>query len=431
MTLLKLRITAKSPLAFPERKAGTQFRRSLGYIPGASIYGALGTELGTQYKHEKDTFKQLFHSLRCHNAYPAWPDDPWSRPLPMTAMAPKATDQPPPPQDMLIERVCYERLQPAALIFSPTDDKGRVWETVTGFYAPPGSDDVSEQVMRKVDQRVFTRVAINRRRGTAEDQLLYSPLALSEVNTSRVYHWEKDTSSQQEIATSVKDDFWSLFLGSVTVPDGNSEVIQAVAQITRLGGRSTSGMGLVEVNAEEREPETATEIQQRVEQLTARFTQRIAWYEDFGSNEEWHLTGSLFTITLLSDAILYEKGWLPTMVLTSEMLQEATRVYAQRLGDSITTCKAGIEATLVRSFAAYGVVGGWNVMWNTHKPAEISTQMGSVFLFSTTQPLDADACTLLAMLQQDGIGERRAEGYGQLRVCDEFHMEYAWGGTNA
>jgi CRISPR-associated protein Csx10 len=57
--------------------------------------------------------------------------------------------------------------------------------------------------------------------------------------------------------------------------------------------------------------------------------------------------------------------------------------------------------------------------------------MGSVFLFSTEQPLDADAYALLAMLQQDGIGERRAEGYGQLRVCDEFHMEYAWGGTNA
>ena len=31
-------------------------------------------------------------------------------------------------------------------------------------------------------RRVLTRVAINRRRGTAEDQRLYSPLVLSEVS---------------------------------------------------------------------------------------------------------------------------------------------------------------------------------------------------------------------------------------------------------
>ena len=84
--LLELTITAEGPLAFPERRFGEQFRASLGYVPGGAIYGALGF-------HTFDAAR--FRALRCHNAYPIAPGDPWSRPLPLSALQPKGTEDAP------------------------------------------------------------------------------------------------------------------------------------------------------------------------------------------------------------------------------------------------------------------------------------------------------------------------------------------------
>jgi CRISPR-associated protein Csx10 len=116
--------------------------------------------------------------------------------------------------------------------------------------------------------------------------------------------------------------------------------------------------------------------------------------------------GTIFTINLLSDAILFEQGWLPTNELSAEMLKDLT----------------GIDARLVRSFTTTTTVGGWNVSWQRPKPTAVATTMGSVFVFQVTGKLTDAHYMALARLEQDGIGERRAEGYGQIRICDEFHL---------
>ncbi|KPV53214.1 hypothetical protein SE17_10960, partial [Kouleothrix aurantiaca] len=66
--LVPITIEALSPLAFPERKPGVQFRSSLQYVPGAAIYGALGMLLGKAL--DAEAFGKLFREIRCHNAYP-------------------------------------------------------------------------------------------------------------------------------------------------------------------------------------------------------------------------------------------------------------------------------------------------------------------------------------------------------------------------
>jgi CRISPR-associated protein Csx10 len=414
MKLLTIEITARSPLAFPERKAGTQFRRSLDYVPGATIYGALGAQLGPRYEGTEEEFRALFRAIRCHNAYPAWLGDEWSRPLPATAEKPKGkTDDV--LTDTLIERVCCEKLQPPAYLFSLTDSEGRAQEGARGYHAPARADDLRQQIQRSVTQRVLTRVAINRRRGTAQEGLLYSPLVLSEVTTMRTYQWNEQTQREQ----AVKTDFPTRFLGSVALPDGCDLSIftDALHAITFLGGRTTSGLGQVEIRVRDAaeagsSAEDAQTVRERVEALTAAFRQRAPLYEHFGGGG-WSANGSIFTINLLSHAILYEHGWQPTMVLTGAMLEEAT----------------GVRAKLLRSFATSGHAGGWHIQWGAPKPSEVSTLMGSVFVFQTEQgqELETTEYERLARLQQAGIGERRAEGFGQVRICDEFHINSAFG----
>ncbi len=380
MELLPLHITALAPLAFPPRKPGTQFRASLPYVPGTAMYGALGMHMGAQGTFES----QLFRDIRCHNAYPAYADDPWVRPLPMTAIQPKGAADDTPPVDALVSRACWERQQPAALIYAPTDDDGRPWEAAGATFYTLKNGKIEQ---RSVTQRTLTRVAINRRRGTAEDQRLYSLLALNEVT------------EQQP----------TRFCGSLVCPTGKAIEMQAALEaLTHLGARQTTGLGAVQVtlSAGVHTFEPVAEIQRRVQAMTTRFQQQAALYEKLGG-APWPITAeTIFTVNLLSDAILLAQGWVPTHELSADMLAEAT----------------GIKAHLIRAFTTTSIVGGWNVSWQRPKASDVAVTMGSLFVFQADGPLNHDQYRALTQLQLDGIGERRAEGYGQIRICDEFHL---------
>ncbi|KPV54141.1 hypothetical protein SE17_05520, partial [Kouleothrix aurantiaca] len=245
------------------------------------------------------------------------------------------------------------------------------------------------------------RVSINRRRGTAEDTRLYSPLVLSETMEDR---------SKQLVPTR--------FCGSVAVPDGDTQVTAALADITHVGARQTTGVGAVDIlalPAIAREDSIAA-LQTRVEAMKQRFKKQAELYATLGGRD-WQ-PGTIFTVNLLSDAILYEQGWLPTNEINGEMLEEATRTFANN-GD---VAYQGVKARLIRAFTTTATVGGWNVSWQRPKQTAVATQMGSVFVFQAADGLSPDDYAALARLEHDGVGERRAEGYGQVRICDEFHL---------
>ena len=94
------------------------------------------------------------------------------------------------------------------------------------------------------------------------------------------------------------------------------------------------------------------------------------------------------------------------MVLTAPMLQE------------MTGCDTHVE--LVRSFASYDYVGGWNAAWGLPKEIDLITRMGSVFVFYTSE-IDS-WIPVLKTLEKVGIGRRREEGFGQILICGPFHL---------
>lgn len=382
MALLTFRITALAPLAFPERKPGVQFNASLPYVPGPAIYGALGQQLGP------DGFDEgLFRDLRCSNAYPCRPADTWVRPLPATAAKPKGA-RAAEARDSLVERVCWEQQEPPALLYAPTDGDGRPWEGAgAAFYTLNGAGAMAT---REVQQRVLTRVSIDRRRGTAQEGRLYSPLVISEV--------DQDQGEPTQ------------FLGRLVAPDAYVESIRAeLESITHLGARQTTGLGAVAITAlSPQAPDNADTVLGRIGRLTARFKAQAELNEALGG-KPWPTpiaNNSIFTLNLLSDAILLEDGWLPTQELGENLLEEAT----------------GVKARLLRSFTTTKTVGGWHSLWQRQKQANVAVVMGGVYVFQSATPLTPDACASLARLQLDGLGERRAEGFGQLRVCDDFHL---------
>ena len=75
---------------------------------------------------------------------------------------------------------------------------------------------------------------------------------------------------------------------------------------------------------------------------------------------------------------------------------------------------------LVRAYSGYDLRGGWNVAWGLPKDVDVVVPMGSVFVFWTRHPERWDEALL--DVERWGIGERTAEGFGQVRVCDAFHV---------
>jgi CRISPR-associated protein Csx10 len=395
--IIDVTITALSPLAFSERKPGEQYRNSLPFVPGGALYGALGALC---YSSER------FADIRCRNAYPLLPEarapGVQARPLPLTAIQRKGQDEAV-PRDALVERVCWERQQPPALIYAPTAPDGRPFEGVgKAFYTLTGAKGFTRHA---VPQRVLTRVAINRTTGTAEDQRLYSPLVLSEVVRDKGKDGEKDKDEDKVHPT--------VFRGTVVLPDGDETALKAfreiaqkaLREITHVGGRQTSGLGRISITAEPGVAEDAAAIKARVERLTKLFQEQAKRYQALGG-DAWDIPdGTIFTVNLLSDAILVEDGWLPTYTLSREMLEQAT----------------GIEVRLVRAFTGATIIAGWSMLWQRPKATAPGVTMGSLFVFQADQKLSDADYKALAQLQTDGIGERRQEGYGQIRICDEFH----------
>ncbi|MGH8567613.1 MAG: hypothetical protein ACREXU_06230 [Gammaproteobacteria bacterium] len=124
-----------------------------------------------------------------------------------------------------------------------------------------------------------------------------------------------------------------------------------------------------------------------------------------------------FTLTLLSDAIVRDESG-----------QHAATVGALLHG--LRACIPNGTLSDEDAFLRPEVVGGFNRRWGLPVPQVQALKMGSVFRLRvaglTTQGLKA----VLEELEAQGIGERRAEGYG--RVAVNWHAEEAkWAVSDA
>ena len=388
-TELAIEVTLKSPIVPGGRKPTGQVIEAVQHIRGGLLRGAVANAwLSDSENGEPDTdFKHLFLSDGAgifRNCYPG------SNVLPATAVGCKdfsgflAVGDADAAEkhgifDTLFERLVAERSDLFYHPSCPHCDDGRV-EAQGGFYAQ--SNGFYEK--RGVNTRLLTRVAINRQRNVAADELLYNLNAVDPL--------------------SAKGEEVSL-CGSARLP---SALVSKVAdtlenRVQRLGGGSSRGLGRVCVKV--KRSDDTDSLEQRIRDFNAALQRMCETYQRLPNVAVDAFDGTYFSLTLQSDAIL-EENWQKSMVLTAEMLQE------------MAGCK--FEVTLIRSFASYDYVSGWNSAWKLPKETDLVTRMGSVFVFRT---LDIDAwIPALKTLEEIGVGNRREEGFGQILVCDSFHL---------
>jgi len=404
MRRIQLKIKALSPLAIGRHKPGGSISEVETYIPGTVIRGAIAGLMirqanseGIDFANDPDSdFKTLFidGGAIFQNAYPAIAevsDDFQVRSevkfLPATALSAKGKSGFRPKGngvfDSLLDRFCAEQF---GQVYDPNCpvDGGRV-DPVKGFY----SSKQQQYAMHSTSTRLLTRVGINRSRATAEDQILYSTQVLEEFKRQNV---PMVFSSNILVVEAPAQEFF--------------QYLNHNANSLRLGGAVSRGLGKVELDLELRE--TATDLGDRLTQFNTALKERWQLWKLFdGTKADPSQERLFFTIGLQSDAILTEE-WRRITVISETMLRAA-------VGSSSENIR--LEA----SYSSYDYRSGWNTAWGLMKDTELMTDRGSVYLFSVDKREAEHWITPLTELENSGMGDRIAEGFGQVRVCDEFH----------
>jgi CRISPR-associated protein Csx10 len=390
MTEIKLEITALSPLAIGSKKPRS-VSESRDFIPGSTIRGAIANEmLRLGESSEGDDFHRLFiadDAAIFRNAYPA------PNLLPATAVSSKSDSGFKPNKkngvfDTLIDRFCAEG---HGYLYDPSCpvDNGRV-EPFSGFY------DIidGEYKSRPIPKRLLTKVGINRHRTTSEEEILYSVEVLNEIY--------KDDNTDKP----------SVFYGLIEIEDESLasnfiNFINANSDRFRFGGSTSRGLGKVKLKAESEIERSVNRVHENIQKFNDLLKVRWKkWSEVFSEKELGNR--AYFTIDLQSEGIFID-NWKRAIGITSQMLCQFANLE-----------EANSSLIFHTAYSSYDYLSGWNAAWGLMKDVELVTNKGSVFLFSTENPdLWIPA---LEYLSRRGIGERTSEGFGQIKVCDPFHL---------
>lgn len=396
----ELLFTAQAPLLFSINKPGGIFQASLPYIPGAAMRGALAARwLASQGSDKHAHVTPIAGCAFCAafveepnaffgNAYPVQSADEQPLVLPATAQACKNHAQP--LFDTLIERLCWVQLAQPGLVYTPTCPIcGEMTVGQSGIYVQQDGKWRKRQVL----QRLLTRVAINRQRNVAEEGMLYSPFVIDEVV-------QLDKVSKADAPRYGPAQFRGLIRH---LPE---ELGAHLAQIMHVGGSSSRGLGQVAVVAKRVDVTNDDRIAQRLDAFMACLKATWRAFATLpGAQASADPELLYFTITLQADAVLSRADGLPVMVYDAALLQAQT----------------GLTAELVDSYASYDYIGGWNGAWDLPKPTAVVTKMGSTYVYRTTAAQDT-VVQALQQLEREGIGQRRGEGFGQVRALHEFHL---------
>ncbi|MBI4494828.1 MAG: CRISPR-associated RAMP protein Csx10 [Chloroflexi bacterium] len=423
MVELALSVLAVSPLHVGTRKPYGHFLESDTVLPGSLLRGALAApllreadELGFEANHDPCPeptvcpfcyYTAGVHFPFCTVGEPGAPTQPAPRTLLTCKHAPgfladaSAHEPHHGVRDGLLARVAYaelSRIDPFLPLPPQHCRCGASLEPFARRYRTAGRGHATSAP--SVPTRRMTRVALNRARETAEPGLLYAVQAVGEGTR---------------------------FVGRLHLPDEWDagrvrEFSDLLQEVRYLGGGQSRGLGRVEVTASLDWP-----AEDPVEARLAAFNTALA--------EQWtHLaeevagapqapTHQYLSLGLLVPALLAAPDGAPCLEVTPRALAEqvAALGYPDLPPLEQVCCALSPDDERPLAFAAGQVVGGWSAAWQMPKPTALAAAAGSVYLFRASDLHRWHEA--LEALERHGLGARREEGFGAVRVCDPIHCE--------
>lgn len=424
-----IRITPHAPLLLGNQSGISNFQETADYIPGNALRGAAAGRLLAQctqeayledHAHCPDRedcpFWQLFggEEPRFGPANPGKFGPVW--PLPLTARTCKRYPGWPGSDekaghgiiDTLLADFIYDLISDPTFPHRPLlqPELGEAWSSA---WQPAlreaydacqfaGDGEVCGQPMKPLPGKfyawdgrpqpahVFTRsrathVGINRARGVAQDELLFTQDSL--IQSAKAF----------------------AFFAEIDVPAKRQALLAEALLGRHFVGRGRSrGLGEVAITLET-EPKFPA-LASRLLDFNLAVSALLQPYQAEDTRVQTTLPGQLFSLTCRTPAILSDGG------------QPQRVPPPQQLGLP--------DGTLfLRAWARTEVVGGWNGAARLPRRTQMAVRAGSAFLYFAPQSVSQEALlAALARIEQAGIGEAqtRARGYGRVTVCAPFHV---------
>lgn len=436
MKYLSLDLTALSPLAIRADHAPGSSGNSP-YIAGTALMGSLAAVHRRYHPEQTGEFEQLFLSgqIQYPNLYPASRkyENPKHKetprrtpqseatplpiyPLPMTAQSCKrfagfAGDGREDPlhgvNDSLLDWAVFELGggQSSDSLKALREHKEckfqyrekrceKAMHHFGGFYRRTnGAQGGQSKVETGVGTRLQTHTGIDRGTGTVQEGILYNRQVFEEQ---------------------------ARFSGIVRLPDELARpFVNFIEQVgtsglVRVGTGRTRGLGKVRLSAGALADELfgRAAFEQRLQLFDAELRQTAEKYLKKRELAPFYFAFTLHAPAILRDHLLRYRG----------SIDEETLAELLNFSQEKTTFSKGMFKRLYQA-ADTRRVTGWNELWGTPKVNEFAIETGSVFLFSAQVENVSELYEALFQLEQRGIGQRRAEGFGRVCVSDPFHVE--------
>ena len=206
------------------------------------------------------------------------------------------------------------------------------------------------------------------------------------------------------------------FKGNIEIPEGLFEIGKEYE--LKIGKFKTKGFGKVKIKFEKYSEKQGMNIKDRIEKLNNQIKKDFVRFD-----EENNIKNEEKREKVYSGDEKLKKGEqkLITFDFLSDMILPFNEV--SNVGNQILMLFKGFGEKLNlnnrRTFVNIEKLRGYNIVNNIRKMDEIVITQGSVISYCINNEDLEDILEKLEKIEEDGIGLRRNEGFGRVRICSE------------
>lgn len=379
-----------TPCCISERPAMGNEVETLDYIPGSALRGMLADAYLRSGAAPDPTFRRIFCSdvIRFPNLYPDG-----LRPIPLSAYTCKHYGG---------FKSEYWRDKPCHGVWDLLFEDN-VEFTPTGRDRRDLTSECDGAPLKRNTARWYQVHNDTCRSGAGAAQLLATRTAISSTSGSAV---DGSLHSQHELAPG------SRFSGDLRASDASAATDSGKGLthvlFEQLGGTATDGVGWF----------TSFTGRRRAGRLRIRILPRDAtpkndFYDRWPKPDDANYL--CLAMSFHSDVILIDRLLRPIIALDAGGIT---------LREEMSFPK-NVDIKIEKAFVSTRRVAGWNAVAGIFKADDVALVAGSSFLLTVPVTKQADVETWTKMVIEQGVGLRRAEGFGDVRFDEPLHHKAA------
>ena len=221
--------------------------------------------------------------------------------------------------------------------------------------------------------------------------------------------------------TNVANKEEVFFKGNVEIPKGLFEIGKKYE--LKIGKYKTKGFGKVEIKFEKFSEEKDKNISERIEKLNSQIKEDFKRFDKENNKKVEEERENVYS---KDELLKEEKQKLITFDFLSDMIlpfnevsnvgKQILELFDENFGEKLTLNNR-------RTFVNVEKLRGYNIINNSRKMDEIVITQGSVISYCVDNENLEGILGYLEKIEENGIGLRRNEGFGRIRICSERKCE--------